>query len=133
MSELHSSEPLKDRAAEARSNSYAPYSDFGVGAALETRSGRVFTGCNVENRSLGLTTCAEQNALAAAIVAGEREFVRLAIVTGANNPTVPCGRCRQLLAEFCPDLEVELSTTTGKSERHSLRELLPLPAQGILD
>jgi cytidine deaminase len=76
--------------------------------------------------------CAEQSAIAAAIAAGERDFVRLVIVTDADVPTVPCGRCRQLLAEFCQDIEIHTSTTKGKSAEYSLRGLLPLPTQGIL-
>lgn len=100
---------------------------------METRSGQIFVGCNVENRSLGLTTCAEQNALAAAIAAGKRDFTRVVIVTGASVPTVPCGRCRQLLAEFAPDLQIETLTASGQSDQFRLSELLPLPAQGIMD
>lgn len=130
---LNKTSALKSAAEEARSHAYAPYSKFAVGAAIETRSGQIFRGCNIENRSFGLTTCAEQSALAAAIAAGEREFVRLLIVTGAKSPTVPCGRCRQLLAEFAQDLEIESVTMDGKSEMHRLSELLPLPRQGILD
>ena len=122
------------RSAEVtRANAYSPYSKFAVGAALEGESGHVFVGCNVENRSLGLTTCAEQGALAAAVAAGERKFRRLAVVTGANVPTIPCGRCRQLLAEFSPELEIHTATATGEAASYNLRELLPLPTQGILD
>jgi cytidine deaminase len=118
---------LIEAANEARANSYAPYSKFAVGAALLTESGAVFRGGNVENASFGLTTCAEQAVVAAAITAGQHKFVRMVIVTDSDEPTLPCGRCRQVLAEFAPDLEVVAVTVSGKSESHRLSELLPRP------
>src|SRR5258708_33110759 len=90
------------KAVTAREKSYSPYSGFAVGAALLTRSGRVFMGCNIENVSLRLTMCAEQGAVAAAIAEGERDFSSIAVVAESKKPIVPCGACRQLLAEFNP-------------------------------
>src|SRR5689334_2452679 len=97
---------LIELATKARQKSHSPYSKFAVGAALLTRSGDVFTGCNVENKSFRLTMCAEQSAVAAAVNAGQREFVRIAVVTGLEKPAPPCGACRQTLAEFSKEMEV---------------------------
>ena len=127
------SDNLLTRAIAARTAAYAPYSHFAVGAALETRSGNVFTGCNVENLSFGLTCCAERNAVFAAIVAGEREFVRIVIVADSQEPVTPCGACRQVLAEFTDDLEVRSVNLQGVEYCANLRELLPRAKAGILD
>ena len=116
---------LVDAASKVRARAYAPYSKFAVGAALLTKSGKIFTGCNVENASLGLTICAERTALASAVAGGEREFVAVAVVTDFAEPIFPCGACRQVLAEFNADLEVIASTTSGRSETASLSDLLP--------
>jgi cytidine deaminase len=120
-------------ATEAQTRAYAKYSGFAVGAAVLSKSGKVFVGCNVENISFRLTTCAEQVAIGAAVANGETEFVAIAVVTNSTQPTVPCGGCRQVLAEFNPGLEVISVTQAGKKETYSLRELLPRPRQGILE
>jgi cytidine deaminase len=120
-------------ALDVRNHAHVPYSNFAVGAALLTRSGKVFTGCNVENLSYRLTICAEEAAAAAAIAAGERDFVAIAIVADSTEPAMPCGACRQVLAEFNPDLEVITSTPAGRSETARLSELLPRAKQGILE
>src|SRR3954453_15946642 len=124
---------LIERAVSVREESYSPYSGFAVGAALLTKSGDVFTGCNVENLSYRLTICAEQGAVASAIAHGHRDFVSIAVVADSQTPVVPCGACRQLLAEFNPALSVVMATTNGQVEEVSLSELLPRPAQGILE
>jgi len=119
--------PLIDAARTARLNAFAPYSRFLVGAALEAKDGRVFTGCNVENATYGLTVCAERVALFKAISEGVREFVRIAVVGDTADPTPPCGACRQLLWEFGGDLEIILANLTEEKGRHRLKELFPLP------
>ena len=118
-------EALRRAATAAREAAYAPYSEFSVGAALLSASGRVFVGCNVENASYGATICAERGALCAAVAAGERRWVALAIVTGAASPTPPCGICRQALAELGPDLVVRSYDQTGEQADYTLDELLP--------
>ena len=118
---------------KVRLRSHSPYSKFAVGAALLTKSGRVFTGCNVENISFRLTMCAEQGAVAAAIANGEREFTSIAVVADTKSPIVPCGGCRQVLAEFNPAMEVIMSTLNGAQQTVLLTELLPRPVQGILE
>lgn len=85
---------------------YVPYSNFKVGAALQTKSGKVYTGCNVENASFGATICAERTAIAKAVSEGEKEFEKIAVVSSSNEHTYPCGICRQVLAEFMPDGDV---------------------------
>jgi cytidine deaminase len=118
-------ERLLAAAAAARVHAYAPYSGYAVGAALETTSGRVFTGANVENASYGLTLCAERVALVKAVSEGERAFARVAVVGEGAQP-FPCGACRQALAEFAPDLEVLIRGSEGLARRR-LSELLPEP------
>ena len=115
---------LKRAASLARSRAYAPYSKFTVGAALQTRSGEVFVGCNVENASYGATICAERAALAAAVAAGDRELVALVIASGAKRPTPPCGICRQSLAELAPSLPIRSYTQDVHAE-YALCALLP--------
>ena len=114
-------------AEAARHNAVAPYSGFKVGAALETAGGHVFTGCNIENASLGLTVCAERVALWKALSEGEREFTRIAVTSDADTPATPCGACRQLLWEYCGDIPVQLHTVNGMSRTIQLADLLPLP------
>ena len=125
-------EALVERAIEARKAAYAPYSRFAVGAALLAESGRVFCGCNVENLSFGLTICAERNAVAAAVAAGERKFRAIAIVADSKTPVSPCGACRQVLAEFGMELEVTCVNLEGEKFSAKLSELLPRASEGIL-
>jgi cytidine deaminase len=120
------------KAREARERAYAPYSRFAVGAALLGKSGRIFTGCNVENLSFGLTSCAERNAIFAAVAAGEREFEAIAILAESRQPVTPCGACRQVLAEFAADLPICSSTLEGATFETTLVELLPRALAGIL-
>jgi cytidine deaminase len=124
---------LIDAAIKARKRSYSPYSNFAVGTALQTSSGKIFAGTNVENISLALTLCAERAAVAAAVVAGERDFQLLVIVADSIHPVAPCGACRQALAEFNPALRIVSVTMTGKRKEESLRKLLPWPKRGILE
>jgi cytidine deaminase len=124
---------LVTQAIEVAGRAYAPYSRFHVGAVLVGKDGRIFAGCNVENISFGLTICAERNAVFAAVAAGCREFERIVVVADTAVPASPCGACRQVLAEFNPDLEVVLANFRGLSETFQLSELLPRPCAGILD
>jgi cytidine deaminase len=123
---------LLAEARAARDAAYAPYSHFSVGAALRTRSGRIFRGCNVENLSFGLTICAERNAVFAAVAAGERDFDAIAIVADSKSPVSPCGACRQVLAEFAPALPICCSNLEGATFESTMRELLPRATEGIL-
>ena len=123
---------LIEAARRAREQAYAPYSRFAVGAALRTKSGRVFTGCNVENLSFGLTICAERVAVGAAVAAGEREFEALAVVADSREPVTPCGACRQVLAEFSLTLPVCSANLEGAVYESSIAELLPRAKEGIL-
>ncbi|MBL8438358.1 MAG: cytidine deaminase [Zoogloeaceae bacterium] len=117
---------LVEAAIEARKHAYAPYSNFPVGAAIRSANGRIYAGCNVENASFGLTMCAERIALFAALAGGERSFTNLALVGDAQEIS-PCGACRQVLAEFSPDLEIIMSNVAGSAVRAALSELLPAP------
>ncbi len=118
-------DPLANAALGARDHAHAPYSKFRVGAALEDASGRVYTGCNVENATYGLTLCAERVAVFKAISEGAREFRRIAIAADTDTLTPPCGACRQILWEFCGDIEIMLVNPRGKSEALRLKELFP--------
>ncbi len=124
---------LISAASAARLLAYAPYSGFRVGAALVTKAGKIYTGCNVENISLGLTICAERSAIATAVAQGSKDFAAIAVVTEGKKPAIPCGACRQVLAEFNPGMKVLTATTDGKVQEFDLAELLPLPSQGILE
>ena len=125
-------DPLAEAALQARENAHAPFSKFKVGAALEDTSGRLHTGCNVENATYGLTVCAERVAVFKAISEGARKFRRIAVAADTDVLTPPCGACRQILWEFCGDVEVILANLTGETGRYRLRELLPLPFDGRL-
>jgi cytidine deaminase len=114
---------LLSLAREARQRAYAPYSNYKVGAALRTRSGRVFGGCNVENAVYPLCTCAERTAVVKAVSEGERDIEAIAVVTQNGGP--PCGSCRQVLYEFNPHLRVLLSDAEGHVRELSLADLLP--------
>lgn len=140
-------------AKKARENAYAPYSNFKVGAALLTKSGNVYKGCNVENASYGLTVCAERVAISNAISNGEKEFMKMAIVGGfseghereiseeniqeivkkdmqeSEDVLIPCGACMQVMSEFNPDLELILLDARGKTITINLKELFPKPFQ----
>src|SRR4051812_16355987 len=111
---------LRQLATEARQHAYAPYSGFLVGAALVVESGEVFSGCNVENISLGLTMCAERVCVGKAIDAGKRTFTEITIVADTAQPVVPCGACRQVMAEFSPDLLIRSWTLSGVEAEFSL-------------
>jgi cytidine deaminase len=114
-------------AARAREFAVAPFSNFQVGAALLTADGQIVTGCNVENATYGLTVCAERVALFKALSEGHRRFTHVAVVAKTNDPTPPCGACRQLLWEYGGDLEVILGNLQRETGRFKLSELLPLP------
>jgi len=118
---------LIDAARAAREHAHAPYSHFKVGAALRAKSGRIFTGCNVENSTFGLTVCAERVAVWKAISEGERGFDSVAVVTESDILTPPCGACRQILWEFCGDAEIILANLKGEVELYRLSVLFPRP------
>lgn len=114
-------------ARAAREHAVADFSGFKVGAALETSDGRVITGCNIENASYGLTICAERTAIFKALSEGERKFTRIAVVADTESPTPPCGACRQIIWEFCGDVEVIMANLTKVTANLQMKDLLPLP------
>ena len=118
---------LIDAALRARDQAHAPFSKFKVGAALLDDSGRIHTGCNVENATYGLTVCAERVAVFKAISEGVRKFRRIAVAADTSVLTPPCGACRQILWEFCGDIEVILTNLQGKTESLRLKDLFPRP------
>jgi cytidine deaminase len=118
---------LLHAALAVRNNAHAPYSKFLVGAALEDENGVVHAGCNVENATYGLSVCAERVAVFTAIAAGARRFRRIAIAADTDVLTPPCGACRQILWEFCGDIEVLLGNLSGRSETFRMKELFPRP------
>ena len=115
------------RAMEVRENACAAYSHYKVGAALLAASGKVYTGCNVENSTYGLTVCAERVALWKALSEGERTFTQIAVVTSSEPPASPCGACRQLLWEYCGDIEIILANVQGLRKTLRLAEIFPRP------
>jgi len=119
--------PLSETAIAAREHAHAPFSGFKVGAALESEDGRVFTGCNIENATYGLTLCAERVAVFKAVSEGARAFRRIAIAADTAALTPPCGSCRQILWEFCGDIEVILVNLAGKTETLRLGAVFPRP------
>ena len=119
------SDPLVDAALAVREKAHAPFSKFKVGAAVEDDSGRIFTGCNVENATYGLTVCAERVAIFKAISEGARKFVRVAVAADTERLTPPCGACRQILWEFCGDVELVMANLHGASETVRLGALFP--------
>lgn len=121
----HSDEELINVAKDVRENAYAPYSDFKVGAAVEAEDGTIYTGCNVESASYGLTVCAERVAIWKGISRGEKKFGRIAVVVDTEELTPPCGVCRQIIWEFCGNVPVILANLHGKSETIMMGELLP--------
>lgn len=122
-----SEQALHAAAADVRTRAHARYSGFAVGAALETSNGDVVTGCNIENASYGLTLCAERVALVKALSDGFGVFTRIAVVADTDAPAPPCGPCRQLLWEYCGDIDIILGNLSGPTARYRLSALLPLP------
>jgi len=120
-------ERLLEPARRARLRAVAPFSKFRVGAALEAADGRVFTGCNIENASYGLTLCAERVAIFKAVSEGARRFRRLAVVADTPRLTPPCGPCRQIIWEFCGNVEVILANLKGKTSSQRMKKLFPQP------
>src|SRR5712692_3419579 len=118
---------LLEAALEARQNAHAPYSHFRVGAALEDATGRIHTGCNIENATYGLTICAERVAVFKAISEGARKFTRIAVAADTEVLTPPCGACRQILWEFCGNAELILVNLQGKTESFRLKDIFPRP------
>ena len=114
-------------ATRSRGNSVSDRSGFAVGAAIEAEDGTIYGGCNVENGTYGLTVCAERVAIWKALSEGARRFRGVAVVTGADEPTPPCGACRQILWEFAGDIPVVSATVSGKVRRMRLAELFPEP------
>ncbi len=119
-------EDLIKEAFKAMEFAYVPYSHFKVGAALLTKSGKVFTGCNIENSSYGATVCAERVAIFKAVSSGEKDFDTIVIATNTNEPSPPCGICRQVMSEFSSELKIILVNNKGKIIETNLKELLPL-------
>ena len=120
-----SDENLIEAAKQAREKAFAPYSNFKVGAAVRIKNGKIYTGCNIENASYGLTICAERVAIFKAISEGGKEFESLVVVADTENLTPPCGACRQIIWEFCGDIPVTFSNLDGKKETLQMRELFP--------
>jgi cytidine deaminase len=124
---LAGSDTLVAAARAAREHAVADFSHFKVGAALETATGEIVTGCNIENASYGLTICAERVAIFKALSDGTRAFTRIVVVADTPAPTPPCGACRQIIWEFCGDIPVVLANLTEVKATLQMKDLLPLP------
>lgn len=124
---MPASDALVAAARAAREHAVADFSHFKVGAALETDTGEIITGCNIENASYGLTICAERTAIFKALSEGKRAFTRIVVVADTADPTPPCGACRQIIWEFCGDVEVTLANLHQVTRTLRMKELLPLP------
>lgn len=118
-------ENLIETTKKAFENAYAPYSKFRVGAVVETKAGKLYTGCNVESASYGLTVCAERVAIWKAVSEGEREFKQVCVVADTEELTPPCGVCRQIIWEFCGDIPIVFANLKGKYEILQMKDLLP--------
>ncbi len=118
-------ELLKEHAQRAATFSHSPFSKYPVGAALQTEDGKIFHGCNIESSSYGLTVCAERNAIAAAVVNGQKKFKALAVYS--INGATPCGACRQVIWDICGDIPIYIFSNDGKEEIFQSKELLPSP------
>ena len=118
-------DPLVAAAIRVRENAHAPFSKFKVGAAAQDENGNIYTGCNVENATYGLTVCAERVAIFKAISEGARKFTRVAVNADTETLAPPCGACRQILWEFCGDVELTLSNLSGKTETLRLGTIFP--------
>jgi len=116
---------LIESATQVRERAYAPFSKFRVGAAVRTKGGKIYTGCNVESASYGLTVCAERVAIWKAVSEGEKEFEQIAVVADTQELTPPCGVCRQILWEFCGDMPVTFANLKGNVETVQMKDLLP--------
>lgn len=116
-----------DAATAVREKAHAPYSNFRVGAALRAADGSIFPGCNVENRTFGLTVCAERSAVLAAVAAGQRTFDALVVITDCSPAALPCGLCLETLTEFAQDLPILVTNLAGERHETTLRKLFPTP------
>lgn len=125
MKETEVQSEVDEAAVQARLQSVAPFSRFLVGAAVKAASGKIYTGCNIESSSYGLTVCAERVAIWKGLSEGEREFTELTVVADTDSLTPPCGTCRQIIWEFCKNASIKLLNLHGESEIVSIRELLP--------
>lgn len=122
---MKSNQEITEAATAARENAHAPFSHFKVGAALLTENNEIVTGCNIENASYGLTMCAERVAIFKAISEGKKKFVKICVVADTDALTPPCGACRQIIWEFCGDIEVLMANPQGESATFQMSELLP--------
>ncbi|HLE63481.1 MAG TPA: cytidine deaminase [Pyrinomonadaceae bacterium] len=125
MNETSEPSQIDEAAKGARLQSVAPFSEFMVGAAVRAGSGKIYTGCNIESASYGLTVCAERVAIWKGLSEGEREFTELAVVADTESLTPPCGTCRQIIWEFCKNASIKLMNLHGQSEVLTIRDLLP--------